>query len=1465
LPEWVTHVALFHLAEVRASLHLGRGTATNFAHDPTIERRAARLFRMLRRAGMLAVMAFASASGQSSRAPAPVDSSARWVHESWTVENGLPVNSINQLIQSRSGYIWAATFDGLVRFDGVRFTTFNSATSDGLPSNRIMWVREARDGTLWLFTEQHHLVHFRDGAFVHINRDRGLGDEEIETILEDSSGVVWVATTKGVGVIRDDRFAPVARETISAFARSLVQRSDGSIWVGTERRGIFRVTRDGRATRVAANAEIDGDIVGRMDEMKDGTLWIAANHGLWRWRERPIRVALPDLDPTQPILVLNVVRSPTSDALYFQAERALYRVDSTSVAIVDTLGTFLLGTRLWTDERAVWYAAGAAVFRDGRQTFALAPPEQTTGSIIPPSTITTALVDREGSYWLGTHAAGLHRLKPALFTTYSAKEGMADQNVYPTFVDHSGTVWVGTAGKGLSRIDPTTGRVESFDPARVGARVNTFYEAKPGELWVGGQRFFANVCETATMTCRYAGPPGDDFRTLFALHGDASGAIWAGSGGGLFHFEAGRWTRLDSTSGAPRAPVRAFVNTRDGAVWMGTNGGGVVRYHNKQFTPITSADGLPSNLIRSLYQDADGWLWIGTEGRGLVRLDPRAWSRASGGTPNASRRIVRIGTKDGLFDEVIHQILEDDAGRLWMSTNRGIFWATRAELDAFADGKINRIHSTVYTERDGMRNREANGGVYPAGAKGKDGRLWFPTQDGVVVVDPRSASGERLSPPMVVEQVIANGQPRALRTDSITLDVDERDVQIEYTALTFLEPHNVRFRYRLVPYDADWVDVGNRRTAFYTKVPPGRYTFRVESSTAEGGWHEPGVALALYVVPQFWETWAFRWASIAALGGLLVLGFRLRVARLHARAADLERVVGERTLALRAREQQLADQNVKLAALDEAKTRFFANVSHELRTPLTLTIGPLQDIRARVGADRQVHRWLDIAMRNSQRLLRLVNQMLDVAKLEAGEMRLSPRTVDLAAQVRGITSAFMMVAEQRSIALTLDVPNELPVVIDPDAFEKIVANLLSNAIKFTPPGGSIEVVVRHSGDAVTLAVRDTGPGIPADQLAHVFERFYQVDESSSRAQPGTGIGLALVKELVDVQQGRVTVESTEAGTTFSVTLPRRASDVATVPVGAPFGTESSAIVVTDAHPSVASETPVGDGGTADADAARDDIATLLVVDDSADLRAYVRDHFAPTFRVIEAGDGGEGIMLAQRHLPDVVISDVMMPGTDGHALLRALRSSPETDFVPVILLTAQAEGEQRIAGLEGGADDYIVKPFEMRELEARVRNIIESRRRLRARLTANRGTEDRAIRDPEADHLLAAPNESERFSPADRAFMDKVTGVIERHLSDSDFDVAALAREAGVERSRLFRRTRDLFELAPSDLIRQMRVAAGARLLESKSGTVADVAYAVGFNSVAYFRRCFQDAYGVTPAAYRDAPGFNPARAGAQR
>jgi len=1346
-----------------------------------------------------------------SSAALPRDGAQSWVHESWTVKDGLPVNSINGIVQDRTGYIWAATFDGLVRFDGLRFTVFNSANSEELPSNRIIQLKEGRDGSLWLATEQNHIVRFRAGRFTHIQYENPK-HSGLPVLFLDSAGGVWVGTNDGLWTVQRDRLVRVGAGMLDAAVTSIAQRRDSSLWIGTSGAGLFRVANDRQVTRVATNAALDGDFIGRILEDASGTLWIGGTRAIWSLRDRLVKVkGLPARFPTTAFAHLR-----TSGAVYAQIGSATYRIDSDSAVLVHP-ASVVGGIGLWADSGAIWTVSGQDVLRDNQRVFTL--PEKRTAS--------GALFDREGSLWLGTDAGGLHRLKPALFTTYSMAEGVGYPNVYATFVDRSGAVWLGTWGNGVSRLDPATGRATLVGAGTTPHDVNSFYEDDAGAMWVAGGPGEGGVylCTPPAMTCRREGPRELRDRAVSALYADADKRLWAGAYGLLFRYDGRNWTSFPPASGAPQATVRAFATTRDGALWMGTNGGGLARYREGAFTQITRSDGLPSDLIRSLYADSDGWLWVGTEGRGLARIDPRA----------AKPAIVRIGTKDGLFDEVIHQILEDDAGRLWMNTNRGIFWVARAELNAFADGKASRVHSTAYSERDGMRNREGNGGVQPAGAKGPDGRLWFPTQDGVVAVDPAKVRRDRLAPPLVVERIVARGEALLPERDSIALAPNQRDVQIEYTALTFLEPANVRFRYRLDPYDANWVDVGNRRTAFYTKVPPGRYTFRVEASDAAGGWFEPGIGLTVRVLPRVWETGVFRWSLLAAIGVLLLVAIREREARLRRHAVQLERVVDERTAALRERERELADRNAELQSLDHAKTRFFANVSHELRTPLTLTIGPLEDLRTRAGGDPQVERWLDIALRNARRLLRLVNQILDVAKLEAGAMHLAPRPVDIGPFTRGVVAAFAPVAERKGIRLTVETVDALRGAFDADAIEKILTNLLSNAIKFTPSGGSVSVALSNEGGSARLAVRDSGPGIPPDQIAHVFERFYQVDESTTRAQPGTGIGLSLVKELVELHGGTIAVASGNGGTTFTATIPSLAAvDGVVVPETAAIPSIASlSTTITAEHSGDAAD-------SSENEAQSEDVPTLLVVDDSADLRSYIRDHFAARFRVLEAADGAEGITLAQRQLPDVVLSDVMMPGTDGHELVRVLRANAETEFLSIILLTAQAENEQRLDGLERGADDYIVKPFEMRELDVRVRNLIAARRRLRERFS----------RAP-AEVSAAAVSVAGGIASVDQVYAARVRDAVRHGLADPDFGVGELADAVSQDRSHLFRRVKQVFGESPSELIRRMRLEEGERLLTEGSATVTDVAYAVGFNSLSYFCHCFQEAYGVTPAAYR--------------
>ena len=571
--------------------------------------------------------------------------------------------------------------------------------------------------------------------------------------------------------------------------------------------------------------------------------------------------------------------------------------------------------------------------------------------------------------------------------------------------------------------------------------------------------------------------------------------------------------------------------------------------------------------------------------------------------------------------------------------------------------------------------------------------------------------------------------------------------------------------------------------------------------------------------------------------------------------------MADRTATLREREQQLALQNERLSELDRAKSRFFANVSHEFRTPLTLTIGPLEGAIGKLnGVDASVSRALDMALRNARRLMRLVNQILDVAKLEAGHMQLNRRPLDLAAFVRGIADAFVPAANGKGIALEVDAPATLRGAFDSDALEKIVTNLLSNAVKFTPGGGRVTLSLfenaSEDGTGITMRVADTGPGIPPAHLPHVFERFYQVDESLTRSEAGTGIGLALVHELVTLHGGTIDGDERRprSGSRVHRDAPRPESDADT--------DESRAIVLVDGSDPLRSDSTAHTADPDDSeDTDRDDVPTLLIVDDSADLRTYVRDAFITRFRVLEAANGAEGIDVARRELPDVVVSDLMMPDTDGHALVRALRASPETDFLPIVLLTAHdRRWTSGSPGWHGGADDYLTKPFDMRELGG-TRRTTSSRKGAGCASGSSaprqvppllRSIDDQASTAIEVPAAPGGRAPDPQLSQTDQEFMAKVESAIAQHLADPDFGVTEFARAVAQDRTYLFRRTRRLFGESPSELLKRGRLQRGATLLAETDERVADIAYAVGFNSVSYFSQAFLGAYGVTPTTFRE-------------
>jgi signal transduction histidine kinase/DNA-binding response OmpR family regulator len=663
-----------------------------------------------------------------------------------------------------------------------------------------------------------------------------------------------------------------------------------------------------------------------------------------------------------------------------------------------------------------------------------------------------------------------------------------------------------------------------------------------------------------------------------------------------------------------------------------------------------------------------------------------------------------------------------------------------------------------------------------------------------------------------------------VETTALRIHARDNVLIFEFAALDYSAPEKNRYAYRMLGFNDTWVDAGDTRTATYTNLPPGSYTFQVRGSNNDGVWNEDGTSLELRILPPWWRTPWTHTLYILLCGGLV----------LAVRGYEMNRI------RLRHRAEQGHVQAERLRDLDRARSRFFANVSHEFRTPLTLTLGPLDDLKTGFHGPLApaVAEQVELARRNAGRVLELIDQLLEVARLEAGSTPLRARRLELGTFVSRLGEAFRPLAERRSMALELELPEEpLTVFADPVHLERVLANLLSNAFEFTQVGGAVRLTLEAVPPVARISVRDNGPGIAPADLPRIFDRFYRGSQSAAQHQPGTGIGLALARELVALHGGTLDVVSEEgSGSTFTVTLllgrdhllPEQMDDAV------PLEQWTPRLPL----PSIpAEEPPAGEGAAPAHDGVPEDVTTILVVEDNAELRGFIRTHLQGRFRVVDAADGQQGLELARRLLPDLVLSDVMMPGLDGYALCRALKEDPETDFIPVILLTARAATEDRLTGLREAADAYLTKPFQVEELTIQIDNLIGLRRRLRERF-AGKGL-----------RMHPAPVD---VASSDAKFLDQVRSVIEFHLADEDFGVEELARRVAHSRGHLHRRLKEILDESPSDLLRRMRLERAAQLLEAGAGSISEIAYGVGFRSVAHFSNRFQDHFGVRPSAYRN-------------
>jgi ligand-binding sensor domain-containing protein/signal transduction histidine kinase len=741
----------------------------------------------------------------------------------WQTETGLPQNTVHSVVQTSDGYIWAATEEGLARFDGLKFVVFDKQNTPQLKSNDVRALLATGKGNvLWVCTAE-GLTRLSNGEWFTFTTEQGLASVDVASAYEDREGDIWVATSTGLSRYHEGAFKTfTTRDGLAGDSvQSLYEDADGALWVGTSE-GLSRFL-EGKFDSYTARDGLAGGVVAAIQQGADGCLWLGTSDGLSCFRDGHFKnYSMQDGLPDNRIISLRA----------------------------DTRGTLWVGT-----------AAGLSRFREGRFDTFRGAEGLSDGIIL------SLFEDIEGSLWVGTESGGLHQLKDKKFTTYTVKDGLSSDLVKSIYEDREGDIWVGTYGGGLNRLKD--GKVDTYT-TRDGLASNivlSLFEDSEGALWMGTPDGLSRFRDGRFTTYTSAeGLPNDFVRSIYA---DRAGALWVGTRGGLARLKDGVFTTYTTRDGLPNDFIGTIYEDTAGRLWVGTLGG-LSKFEGGTFTTYTTRDGLSDNVVISIHGDAEGRLWIGTNGGGLNLLK--------------DGRFTAFTTRDGLPNDVIYRVLEDARGRLWMSCNKGIFRLDKAELDDFAAGRVKALSPVLYGTADGMTTRECSGGGHPSAWKGTDGRLWFSTIKGVAMIDPEQLATNEQPPPTAVEQVRVDGELIA-PGPNLELPPGKSRFEFYYAGLSFIAPEKVRFRYKLEGFDRDWVDGGDRRVAYYTNLGAGDYRFLVIARNNDGVWSSTPAAFAFRLEPHFYRTVWFYALLFVCLAFVVWQLYVLRVRQVRARFA----------------------------------------------------------------------------------------------------------------------------------------------------------------------------------------------------------------------------------------------------------------------------------------------------------------------------------------------------------------------------------------------------------------------------------------------------------------------------------------------------------------------------------------------------------------------------------------------------
>ena len=1413
--------------------------------------------------------------------------------ERLSYEQGLSQNAIFCMLQDHKGFMWFGTEAGLNKYDGYQFTIYKNDPHDStsISDNWITSLFEDHTGSLWVGTPRGGLNRFdRDKEqFTHFGHDpenlNTLSNNGISIIYEDRAGTLWIGTALGLN--RFDREKALftrfiynphdAKSLLGNRITAIHEDHGGTLWIGTER-GLNKLDRDKDQftsfTHEPRNPHsISSGWISVIREDRSGILWIGTRGGginrFERVQEQFIRFAHDQHNPHSlsngEVLSIHEDRAGT---LWIATPGGLNRFERDQQQFTrfvhDPKNPHSLGhdwVRAFHEDQegTLWIgtAGGLDQFDREKQQFIHFVNDPQDPHSLSFNTVWGIYEDRSGALWFGTNFGGINKFDRGQerFTNFFHDPNNPNSLSHPVVwsfcedPDSSNMLWIGTGLGGLNRFDRKIQRFKHFvhDPKNPQSISNNVVRSiiidHTGTLWLGTENGLNKFDRKTERFTRFINDPKNpqslSHNFVLSIYEDHTGTLWIGTFDGLNKYdrEKKQFTRYVNDPQNPNSlshnTVFVICEDRAGALWIGTLDGGLNKFdrEKEQFTRFVhdpkNPHSLSHNTIGEIYEDLAGTFWIGTDG-GLDKFD------------SAKQQFIHYTMKDGLPDNNVGAMLEDNHGRLWVST---------LGLSRF-DPKTASFRN--YYINDGVQKEITRF----ASCRSKSGEMFFGGTNGFNVFHPDSIKDNPYIPPVVITSFkrynIDDAAGVGIVEKGISakkeIEVSYKDnvLSFEFAALSYRNTFKNQYAYKLEGYSDQWIQLGTERRVSFTNLDPGDYTLRVKGSNNDGVWNEEGTSLKIIVTPPWWQTsWAY--AGYVMLFGAALYGWR---------RFELNRVKLRNEVKMKNFEAQ------KLQEMDHMKSRFFANISHEFRTPLTLILGPLEQLQTGQfsGNVKEVYAMM---LRNGQRLLRLINQLLDLARLEAGRMSLQARPENIVSFLKGLVLSFASAAERKRIALTISAEEEnLIVYFDRDKLEKIVSNLLSNALKFTPEGGRVSVQLTvtsrqshtkalmtdhrllNTGNWLLLTVTDTGPGIPVEQLDKIFDRFYQVDPSHTREHEGTGIGLALTKELVELHHGEILVQSEVGrGTTFIVRLPlgkehlraeEVVSDQLSVSSEQSVRIENRESRVEDRVAGI--EQPSLQHSTTPSlqEPTTSDEPVLLIVEDNRDVCTYIRQYLEPEFKVLEAHDGGEGVEMALESIPDLIITDVMMPKRDGNELCRILKTDEKTSHVPIIMLTAKADSESKVQGLETGADDYLVKPFDSKELLVRAHNLIKQRRQLRERFSRE---------------IVLKPQDI-AITPMDEVFLNKVKAVVEKYMGEEGFEVETLSREVGMSRAQLHRKLKALTDQSASQFIRSLRLQRAVELLKQNAGTIAEIAYQVGFGSQAYFTTCFHEQFGCSPKEF---------------